>query len=83
MLDMRGKVKRRLVLLRLDAAAPPPVGSEVTDPSGTVVGESLSSAGSPLWGGAVALARIAASAAETGTRLRVGETAAEVVAPNR
>ncbi len=60
MQDMRGKLKRRLVALQLDAAGDlPQVGSPVTANDGAEpVGELTSVARSPVTGKAVALARL-------------------------
>jgi folate-binding protein YgfZ len=93
MLDMRGKVKRRLVLVALDGGPPPPSGTPVRDAAGGLVGETRSAARSALFGGSVALSLLADSATAAGTRVSVGPVTAEgeqapsvtgvVVEPNR
>ncbi len=83
MQDKRGKVKKRLVLLRIEAGSPPPSGTSVFGPDGALAGETRSAAESPLWGGPIAIASIFAAAAAPGTRLNVGGAAAEVVEPTR
>lgn len=80
MQDMRGKVKRRLVVLSLDSAEPPPMGTAVLDASSAVVGDSRSSAVSPSRG-AVALAIVRVEASAPGTRLSVGGVPSVVVTP--
>jgi hypothetical protein len=82
MQDMRGKVKRRIGILKLDAdGALPPKGTEVTDPAGAIVGEIRSAAESAVFGGRAALAVLAASATAAGTPLLVAGTPAMVVEP--
>jgi folate-binding protein YgfZ len=61
MQDMRGKLKRRLVALSLDAPDPPELGAPITSSANgntEAVGEVTSAALSPLTGKAVALARL-------------------------
>jgi hypothetical protein len=83
MQDMRGKVKRRLVLLRLDAEILPAAGAPVANLDGTAVGETRSAAYSRVLGGNAALALVAAGAAEIGTKLMVSDRSAVVVEPFR
>lgn len=75
MLDMRGKVKRRLVSLSVDGA-PPARGAEVLA-EGVAVGEVTSAAADAQ--GTVAFARLKASALAPGTRLSVGGLPARVL----
>jgi folate-binding protein YgfZ len=81
MQDMRGKVKRRLALVRVTAAAPPALGTKVFDASGAVVGETRSATDSALVGGPAALAFLTAAAAVPGVQLTVGGASAEVIEP--
>jgi folate-binding protein YgfZ len=81
MQDMRGKVKRRLALVRVEAVAPPAAGTKVLDMSGAVVGETRSAADSALIGGPAALAFLAAAVAVPGAHLTVGGASAEVIEP--
>jgi hypothetical protein len=81
MQDMRGKVKRRLAVVSVDAAAPPPAGTPVLDAAGAPVGETKSAAVSSVFGRPVALALLNAAAAIPGARLRVEGASAEVVEP--
>jgi folate-binding protein YgfZ len=80
MQDMRGKVKRRLAVLKLKGAAPAS-GSRVFDATGTQVGETRSAAKSDVFGAPVALAFVGAAAAAPGTELIVEGVHAEVVDP--
>ena len=81
MQDMRGKVKRRLVILLMSSGAPPEPGSEVALPDGTPVGETRTSVTSDVWGAPVAIALVTADSAGTGTRLLVKGVEASVVDP--
>jgi folate-binding protein YgfZ len=81
MQDMRGKVKRRLALVRVTAPIPPAAGTKVLDESGAVVGETRSAANSALVGGPAALAFLTAAVAVPGVRLTVGGASAEVIEP--
>ncbi|HEX4474538.1 MAG TPA: folate-binding protein YgfZ [Polyangiaceae bacterium] len=86
MQDMRGKVKRRLAIVALDAGqaggqGPPTPGTAVRDVAGSVVGETKSAAESALFGGAVAMALLSADAASPGHALSVGDAPAHVVEP--
>jgi tRNA-modifying protein YgfZ len=77
MLDMRGKVKRRLVTLVLEGP-PPPAGAAVREPGVEgPVGEVTSSVATPT--GASAFARVAARLAEPGQVLDVGGMPARVL----
>jgi folate-binding protein YgfZ len=79
MLQMRGKVKRKLAALVLDGADAPAAGAAVTDEAGAAVGEVTSAAPSPTLGKAVALAMIKRAQAEPGKAVRVGGARGEVV----
>jgi folate-binding protein YgfZ len=81
MQDMRGKVKRRLALVRVASGAPPASGTQVFDPSGKAVGETRSSVQSVVFGGPTALAFLMAAVSVPGTQLTVGGASAEVVEP--
>lgn len=93
MLDMRGKVKRRLVLVALEGGALPAPGTPVTDVAGGAIGETRSATKSALFGGSIALALLADPATPVGTRIALGPAAAGgggvagaagvVVEPNR
>jgi folate-binding protein YgfZ len=93
MLEMRGKVKRRLVLVALEGGALPEPGTPVTDMAGRAIGETRSATRSALFGGGIALALLADSATPVGTRIALGARAAGgggiagaggvVVEPNR
>jgi tRNA-modifying protein YgfZ len=76
MLDMRGKVRRRLVSLRVEGASVS-AADEVRDGEGEVVGEVTSS--TPSFTGSIAFARIRASVAVEGTDLSVNGAPARVV----
>ena len=80
MLEMRGKVKRKLVALALDSGSVPPRGTTVTAVDGANAGEITSATASPTLGGTVALAMVKAAQIEPGTVLDVGGTRATVVA---
>jgi len=81
MQDMRGKVKRRLAVLRLSGGAVPAPGSKVFDKGSIEVGETRSAANSAVFGSAVALAFLTATSAVPGTEVVVGGQHAEVVEP--
>lgn len=93
MLDMRGKVKRRLVLVAFEGGPPPPSGTPLTDAAGGAVGETRSAAPSALFSGSIALSLLAESATAVGTHVTLAPTAAAgervsramgiVVEPNR
>jgi folate-binding protein YgfZ len=86
MIEMRGHVKRRLVPVRLADGADvahaslPAAGTDVADAGGQKVGEVTSAARGPD-GAAMALAMVKRASAESGTRLRVGDRDATVLAP--
>lgn len=80
MQDMRGKVKRRLAVLRLGDGRVPVSGSKVFD-GDVQVGETRSAANSTVFGAPVALAFVNAAAAVPGTELLVEGSRAEVVDP--
>jgi hypothetical protein len=79
MLEMRGHVKRKLVLLVLDAAPPPSRGAKVTTPEGEEVGEITSAVVSPTLARPVALAMVKRAHATAGTTLKIGDAGAKVV----
>jgi folate-binding protein YgfZ len=84
MLEMRGHVKRKLVPVVLEDAAPGTDGgltrgAPVTDESGGALGEVTSFAASPTLGKAVALAMVKRSHAEPGCTVVVAGRRAEVV----
>lgn len=81
MQDMRGKVKRRLVPLRLPGGGVPAAGSKVFDRNSAEVGETRSAANSFVFAAPVALAFLAAASAAPGTELVVDGSHAEVVDP--
>lgn len=83
MQEMRGKVKRRMALLRVEGAPPPAAGTPVTDAAGAVVGETRTAVASVTHGGAAALAVLSAATAVPGATLRVGDRPAVVVEPDR
>jgi len=81
MQDMRGKVKRRLAVIRLEGTEVPAAGARVFDRNGAEVGETRTAAASDVFGAPVALAFLSAVAAATGTELVVEGVRAEVVEP--
>jgi folate-binding protein YgfZ len=81
MQDARGKVKRRLVLLRVVGPAPLPAGAAVERGSGERVGEVTSSSDGAREGEHYALAKVLAPDFEPGTGLIVGGAPARVLAP--
>jgi folate-binding protein YgfZ len=83
MQDMRGRVKRRLTLLRLEGEMPPERGAVVTDAQGTVVGKVTRGVRTETMGGVAALALIAAEHSDPGATLRVQGVQATVVEPMR
>jgi tRNA-modifying protein YgfZ len=78
MLEMRGHVKRKLVSLVFDGAAPTK-GAAVSDETGAAVGEVTSAALSPTLGVSVGLAMVKRAQAVPGARVMVGGTIAKVV----
>ncbi len=79
MLQERGHVKKKLVSLDLDAAAPVPApGTPVTTPTGEAVGDIRSAVTGPLSGKPAAIAMVKWAFAKPGTELRVHDTAARV-----
>jgi len=83
MLEMRGKVKRRLVVLEIEGEAAPTTGTPVVDGEGKAVGETRSAAPSPIGGAPVAMALLGEPGTAPGTRVSVGGVAAVVISPNR
>ncbi len=79
MLEMRGHVKRKLVSIVLDGAAPPPRGAAVADEGGTAVGEITSAALSPTLGVPVGLAMVKRAQAVVGAQIVVDGAHAKVV----
>ncbi|HEY6725493.1 MAG TPA: hypothetical protein VI197_15765, partial [Polyangiaceae bacterium] len=85
MQDMRGKVKRRLVRLKLDAAVggaggrPLVAGQPVTDPAGTEVGRVTSAAGELEAGEVFVIARLKAPFFEPGSRVLLEQQPATVL----
>lgn len=77
MLQVRGKVKRRLALLDLGAAGVPAVGTPVTSADGKDVGETRTARALP--GGTRAFALLRENAWKAGTELVVGGAAARVL----
>jgi folate-binding protein YgfZ len=79
MQDARGKVKRRLVVLRVGEKVEVAAGLAIERPSGEQVGEVTSGTGAPS-GERYALGKVLAPDCEPGTELVVGGAAARVVA---
>lgn len=79
MLENRGHVKRKLVPLEVEGAAPPPVGSIVTTADGDPVGEIKSAALAPSSGKPVAIAMVKWAHAVPGRELKVGDRTVKVV----
>jgi folate-binding Fe-S cluster repair protein YgfZ len=80
MQDMRGRVKRRLVALELDGAAPPAPGTDLESPGEAgPVGRITSAAGDS--GSSVALARVKFPFFEGNQPLSVGGRAARILTP--
>ncbi len=79
MLEMRGKVKRRIVPLLVEGGATPARGATVTDASGANVGEVTSVAFSPTLARTIVLAMVKRKLSEPGSELRVGDAVAKVV----
>jgi folate-binding protein YgfZ len=79
MLEMRGHVKRKLVSIVLDGAAPPANGAAVADEAGAAVGEVTSAVLSPTLGVPVGLAMIKRAHAAVGAQVVVSGTHAKVV----
>jgi folate-binding protein YgfZ len=82
MQEMRGKVKRRTVLLRVEGGAVPEPGTPVTDATGTAAGETRTGARSTVHGHPLALAVVSAVLAVPGGSVRIGGEVATVVEPN-
>jgi folate-binding protein YgfZ len=83
MQEMRGKVKRRTVLIRLDSGAPPTFGTAVTDETGAPLGTTRTAVASAVHAHPIALAVLLAPSAVPGTRVRVAGEPASVVEPDR
>ena len=79
MLEMRGHVKRKLVSIVLEGAAPPAIGAAVADESGAAVGEVTSAVLSPTLGVPVGLAMVKRAHAAAGARVVVDGSHAKVV----
>jgi len=87
MLELRGRVKRKLAPLILakaghDGLEPPEKGIAVFDAAGTQVGEVTSSAPSPTHETHIAFAMLKASFAAPDTPLKVGSRDARVIPPS-
>lgn len=80
MLELRGHVNRRLVLLGVAGAALPERGAAVVATDGSAVGEVTGAVLSPTRG-VLALAMIRRSHASVGAELRAGGVAATIVEP--
>jgi folate-binding protein YgfZ len=81
MQEMRGKVKRRTVLLRVQGPVVPEPGTKVHDAAGALVGETRTASRSAVHGHPLALAVVSAALAVPGASLRIGDQAAAVVDP--
>ena len=79
MLEMRGKVKRRIVPLLVESDAAPARGAIVTDAAGANVGEVTSVTWSPTLARTLVLAMVKRKLSEPGSVLRVGDAVAKVV----
>jgi folate-binding protein YgfZ len=79
MLEMRGKVNRRLVRLEVTGGAVPERGANVTAEGGAVCGQITSAVVSPSLAHPVALAMVKSAHAEAGTVLHVGGVEAKIV----
>jgi folate-binding protein YgfZ len=79
MLELRGRVKRKLVAVVLDAQADAQAGAPVLDAAGNEVGTLSSVGASPTLARRVGLAMLRLASAAPGTRLRVAGASAEVV----
>ena len=81
MLEMRGKVKRKLVALELDEGTVPERGASVSANAegNVVVGEITSAVASPTRGRTVAVAMVKAAHADPGTVLHVAGARATIV----
>jgi folate-binding protein YgfZ len=80
MQDARGKVKRRLVVLRVETRAKVPPGAAINRPGGARVGEVTSSTDGAAAGEQFALGKVHAPDFEAGTDLEVAGSPARVVA---
>jgi folate-binding protein YgfZ len=78
MLEHRGHVKRKLVPIDVEGAAPPAAGAPVLTPEGESVGEVKSATLGPSSGKPAAIAMVKWAHAKAGTELRVGEHVARV-----
>lgn len=81
MLELRGHVKRKLVLVVVEGGEPPVRGAPVTDEAGASVGEVTSAGASPTLGKPVVLAMVKRALAQPGTHVLVAGVRAEVVDP--
>lgn len=80
MQDLRGRVKRRLSLLEIDADFPPPVGSPVLPEAGAEPAGEITSAALLEPGRALALAKLKAPFFDPGARVVVAGNGARVLA---
>ncbi len=78
-LDMRGKARRRIVPLAIEAPDVPEVGAEVRDDRGAAVGEVRSGARSAVLGKVLALATLKRKTLDSGVPLTVDGHAASVI----
>ncbi|HEX6271529.1 MAG TPA: folate-binding protein YgfZ [Polyangiaceae bacterium] len=81
MQDARGKVKRRLVVLRVEGPATPPTGAAIERPDGGRAGEVTSSTDGARPGEHYALGKVLAPDYEPGTNLVVAGSPARVLGP--
>ena len=82
MQEMRGKVKRRTVLLRVEGPVVPEPGTKAFDSAGALVGETRTAVRSAVHGHPLALAVVSAALAVPGAAVRIGDHIATVVEPN-
>jgi hypothetical protein len=80
MLEVRGRVKRKLAKITIDAQVVPAPGTEVCDASGVAVGTLTSVARGPISGAVVGLAMVKIDRAGVDTELVIGGASARVVA---
>lgn len=81
MLEMRGHVKRKLVVLELEGGDAPPAGASVTADDKSPAGEVTSAVASPTYGHPLALAMLKRAFAEVGRMVSVGGVRGRVVDP--
>jgi folate-binding protein YgfZ len=81
MLEMRGHVKRKLVVLELEGGDAPAAGASVTADDRSPAGEVTSAVASPTYGHPLALAMLKRPFADVGRVVSVGGVRGRVVAP--